>query len=159
MSEDGKTCILMVCRGNICRSPIAEGVLVDLVKKRGLEQKYLVDSCATGPNHIGEKADPRALNTMKPHHILIDHQGRLLDKEDFARFKYIFGMDHANIEAVNAEKPSGSTATIGLLGEYDPEGQVIIRDSYRNDGEQGFETCYEQCVRACTAFLDKLESQ
>ncbi|KAH7703048.1 low molecular weight protein-tyrosine-phosphatase [Aphelenchoides avenae] len=48
---------------------------------------------------------------------------------------------------------------IGLLGEHDPEGQVIIRDPYYDNGEKGFETCYEQCVRACTAFLDKLESQ
>lgn len=47
MTESGKTGILMVCRGNICRSPIAEAVLVDLIKNRGLEQKYFVDSCAT----------------------------------------------------------------------------------------------------------------
>ncbi|KAH7704716.1 hypothetical protein AAVH_28083, partial [Aphelenchoides avenae] len=87
MSEDGKTGVLMVCLGNICRSPIAEAVLVDLIKKRGLEQKYFVDSCATGAYHIGKKADPRALNTMQRHHILIDHRARLLDKKDFTRFK------------------------------------------------------------------------
>lgn len=52
MSEGGKTGILMVCLGNICRSPIAEAVLVDLIKEHGLEHKYFVDSCATGKHRF-----------------------------------------------------------------------------------------------------------
>lgn len=70
MSEDGKTCILMVCRGNICRSPIAEGVLVDLVKKRGLEQKYLVDSCATGM-HPYSRTVCTHKRTILQRHVLV----------------------------------------------------------------------------------------
>lgn len=67
MSE--KKGVLMVCLGNICRSPIAEAVLQDAIIKRGLQDKFFVDSCGTGSWHVGNNPDSRAMATLKKHKV------------------------------------------------------------------------------------------
>ena len=81
----------------------------------------------------------------------------MLTEEDFTKFEYIFGMDNANIRDINEIRPANATAKVELLGSYDPTGELIIEDPYYGRGEKGFEKNYEQCLRACEAFLDKLE--
>ncbi|KAJ8943889.1 hypothetical protein NQ318_019496 [Aromia moschata] len=67
-----------------------------------------------------------------------------------------FGMDEENISDLKNQAPRGSTAKILLLGDFDPEGDRIIRDPYYDRGSEGFEKCYQQCIRSCNGFLDSL---
>lgn len=148
--------ILCICLGNICRSPIAEAVFAKLIKERNLESQWSVDSAALGPWHAGNKPDHRALSTLKKHNVPYDNRARQISKEDFNKFDYIFGMDDDNMSSLERKAPENSKAQLLLLGSFDPEGDRIIRDPYYDDGDAGFEKCYQQCMRSCSAFLDKL---
>ncbi|KAJ8933782.1 hypothetical protein NQ314_013818 [Rhamnusium bicolor] len=66
-------------------------------------------------------------------------------------------MDDNNISNLKDQAPPGSKAKILLLGDFDPQGERIIRDPYYDRGSEGFEKCYQQCVRCCNAFLDQLK--
>ncbi|KAK9871518.1 hypothetical protein WA026_012889 [Henosepilachna vigintioctopunctata] len=147
--------VLMVCLGNICRSPIAEGVFLHLLREKNLSSKWKVDSAAVAGYHIGKKANDRALLTMKKHGINYNNKARQIKKSDFSEFDFIFGMDEENVSDLENMAPSNTKAIIGLLGDYDPQGERIIRDPYYDSGSEGFEKCYQQCVRSCTAFLDQ----
>nr|CAD7410822.1 unnamed protein product [Timema poppensis] len=144
----------MLNRGNICRSPIAEAVFLHLVKQRGLASKWHVDSAALGSWHIGKSPDSRAVKCIKSHGLEYSHKARQIHKTDFKKFDYIFGMDKENMNELTRLAPPGSKAKNLLLGSFDPEGDTIIRDPYYDDDDVGFEKCYQQCVRSCTAFLD-----
>lgn len=100
----------------------------------------------------------RARNVLKKHSIETTHRARVLSKQDFTKFEYIFGMDHDNISDINEVRPRNGTAKVELLGSYDPEGELIIEDPYYGRGEKGFEKNYEQCLRCCEAFLDKMNA-
>lgn len=72
------------------------------------------------------------------------------------KFDYIFGMDDDNMEDLNRSKPKNATAKLLLLGEFDPQNERIIRDPYYDSDARGFEKAYEQSVRCCEAFLEKV---
>lgn len=84
------------------------------------------------------------------------HFKNQIKTEDFKHFDYIFGMDDDNIDDLNSMKPKDGKAKILLLGDFDPQGERIIRDPYYDQGSEGFEKCYVQCVRCCTDFLKKV---
>lgn len=146
--------VLFICLGNICRSPIAEAVFLHLIKENGKQNDWEVDSAALGSWHIGSRPDRRATKILKNHGIEYSHRVRQITRDDFHKFDFIFGMDENNMRALNEEKPSGSKAQLHLLGSFDPKGERIIRDPYYDDNDEGFEKCYQQCVRSCTAFLE-----
>ncbi|XP_067137073.1 low molecular weight phosphotyrosine protein phosphatase-like [Centruroides vittatus] len=147
--------VLFICLGNICRSPIAEAIFDHLTKEKNVSEQWLIDSAATGDWHIGKRPDKRALACLKKHGIETSHKARQLCSDDFSNFDYIFGMDHNNIEDIKDFAPNSHSANIELLGKYDPKGELIIRDPYFDDGSEGFDTVYEQCLRCCKAFLEK----
>ncbi|XP_071534031.1 low molecular weight phosphotyrosine protein phosphatase-like isoform X2 [Panulirus ornatus] len=148
--------VLFICLGNICRSPTAEAVFNHVLKERGLKG-WEVDSGAIGSWHIGLNPDRRAINVMKRHNIPMDHKARKIKKADFVHYDYIFGMDHDNIADIKACAPKTYTTQIELFGSYDPKKELIIRDPYYDDGDEGFEKCYEQCLRCSNGFLDSLK--
>jgi len=154
-SGNGKN-VLFICLGNICRSPTAEAVFNHVLKQRGLEG-WEVDSGAIGAWHVGLGPDHRAVSVMKSHNIPMDHSARTLKKEDFTHYDYIFGMDHENIKDIKARAPKSYTAKVELFGSYDPKKELIIRDPYYDDGDEGFEKCYVQCLRCSEGFLDSLK--
>nr|CAH7742792.1 unnamed protein product [Callosobruchus chinensis] len=151
----GQQKVLFVCLGNICRSPIAEAVFQHLIKEKGLTDKWEADSAAIGGWHSGSRPDSRATQTLKNHKIDYNARARQIEDEDFNMFDYIFGMDENNISSLKSQCPKGAKAKILLLGDFDPQGDRIIRDPYYDTGAEGFEKCYQQCLRACTAFLEK----
>ncbi|KAG1660854.1 Low molecular weight phosphotyrosine protein phosphatase 2 [Nymphon striatum] len=144
---------------NICRSPIAEAIFLNLIEKKGLDDEWKVDSAAIGEFHIGSQPDKRARNVIKKNNIEYSHKVRLLCKEDFREFDYIFGMDENNIKDINEMKPKNGTAKVDLLGKYDPQNETIIVDPYYDSGSSGFEHVFHQCVRCCTAFLDQISEK
>ncbi|KAL3272010.1 hypothetical protein HHI36_022477 [Cryptolaemus montrouzieri] len=128
MSE--KHSVLMVCFSNMCRSPIAEAVFKHLIKKAGIGSKWKVDSAAISANHIGEKANDRALLTLRNHKVPYNSKARQVNASDFEEFDYIFGMDSKNISDLERMAPENCKAKIGLLGAYDPQKELIISDPY-----------------------------
>lgn len=149
--------VLFVCLGNICRSPIAEGIFLHLIKERGTADSWKVDSAAIGAWHIGKPPDHRAAKVMKDHNIQYNNTARKITAQDFKEFDYIFGMDDENINDLEEElaKVPNSKAQILLLGDYDPQGERIIRDPYYDSNAKGFDKVYVQALRCCNAFLDK----
>lgn len=93
---------------------------------------------------------------MKNHNLAYHNKARKIKTEDFKKFDYIFGMDDENMDDLNGMKPTDSNAKLLLLGEFDPEGERIIRDPYYDRGSAGFEKAYQQSIRCCEAFLDKV---
>ncbi|KAM7286562.1 low molecular weight phosphotyrosine protein phosphatase-like [Ixodes scapularis] len=149
---------LFVCRGNICRSPIAEAVFQHVAKERGVLAEWNIDSAGTVDKHVGNAPDRRAIQCMKDHNVEMDHRARQVTLDDFRDFQYIFAMDNANMNYLTCLAPKSSKAKVELLGKYDPEGQKTIRDPYKDSGSQGFEEVYAQCLRCCNGFFDQLSS-
>ncbi|XP_012671181.2 low molecular weight phosphotyrosine protein phosphatase isoform X2 [Clupea harengus] len=147
--------VLFVCLGNICRSPIGEAVFRKLATDEGVVSDWLIDSGATSDWNTGSSPDARGLACLRKHGIETDHRARQVTQDDFQTYDFILCMDDSNLSDLNkkASKVKNSKAKIELLGSYDPQTQLIIKDPYYGS-EQDFETVYEQCVRCCTAFLE-----
>ncbi|RUS86409.1 hypothetical protein EGW08_005859 [Elysia chlorotica] len=155
-----KHSVLFVCLGNICRSTMAEGIFQHLIKEKGLSTAWTIDSAGTGSWHIGSPPDSRTMQVLKKNGIGdYHHRGRLITKEDFNKFEYIFGMDHENMGDITEMKPKNSTAKCLLLGEFDPQKELTVQDPYFTHGtnKNAFNEVYDQCHRCCVAFLDSLK--
>lgn len=148
--------VLFVCLGNICRSPLAEGIFRHKVKERGLEEVFKIDSCGTADFHIGEKPDSRSVANAKKNGILYNHRGRQLKKFDFNDFDYILPMDDSNINNVEQLKPEGATAAVIKMRDFDEEGVgQDVPDPYYG-GENGFQLVFEILERSTENLLNKL---
>ncbi|XDB53562.1 hypothetical protein AB1E18_007078 [Capra hircus] len=157
MAEQVTKSVLFVCLGNICRSPIAEAVFRKLVTDQSISDHWVVDSGAVSDWNVGRSPDPRAVSCLRNHGINTAHKARQVTKEDFATFDYILCMDESNLRDLNrkSNQVKNCRAKIELLGSYDPQKQLIIEDPYYGN-EADFETVYQQCVRCCRAFLEKV---
>ncbi|KAF9029283.1 phosphotyrosine protein phosphatase [Hymenopellis radicata] len=130
--------VLIVCLGNICRSPMGEAVLSHVAKARGHD--ITVDSCGTGAYHTGEDPDDSKVSTVfVKHQVPISHAARKVQKSDFTNFTHILAADQNNLRDLQRMAPGNATAEIklSLLG-----------------GINGFERVYQQCVKLSHAFLD-----
>ncbi|XP_065362161.1 low molecular weight phosphotyrosine protein phosphatase 2-like [Calliphora vicina] len=150
--------ILMVCMGNICRSPIAEAVMAKAIQQSNVAaEDWFVDSAALVGYHSGSLPDERALSVLESHGITYNKEARVIKQEDFKEFDYIFGMDSGNVAELKKISPLGTKAKILLLGEFGlNEDDKIIHDPYYFIGEAPFEIVYQQCKLACEAFLQTL---
>lgn len=154
MSEAPPQRILMVCMGNICRSPLAECVFRHKIRERGVERRFVVDSAGTGGWHAGEPPDFRVLQTAARHNIAMSGLARQVKREDFARFDLLVCMDrdnHAHLAAMGAPADR-----LRLLMDYAPDAaHDEVPDPYYG-GEEGFETVYGLVDAACDRLLDAL---
>ncbi|KAM9703123.1 low molecular weight phosphotyrosine protein phosphatase isoform 1-T1 [Menidia menidia] len=155
MATTGSKSVLFVCLGNICRSPIAEAVFRKMATDAGVVDKWRIDSAATSTYEIGNPPDHRGQACMKKHDVPMRHVARQVTKDDFMSFEYILCMDESNMSDLTrkAKSVKNHKAKIELLGSYDPQKQLIIKDPYYGSDED-FEKVYVQCVRCCTAFLE-----
>ncbi|TDL28626.1 phosphotyrosine protein phosphatase [Rickenella mellea] len=143
--------VLVVCLGNICRSPMGEAVLRHVASERGID--ITVDSAGTAAYHVGEDPDERSVATCRKHKVPISHKARKVKTEDFTTFTHILASDQANLQNLKRVQPEGATAVVRLWGSY--EDGMPIDDPYYG-GARGFETCYQQCIRYSNAFLDQV---
>ena len=146
--------ILMVCLGNICRSPLAEGILASKLPKN----KFTVDSAGTGSCHIGRKPDERSIVTAKKNKIDISHQkGRQFAIRDFETFDYIYVMDNSNYNDVMhlAKTPEQRNKVQLILNELFPDENVDLPDPYYGLAN-GFDHVYEMLDQACELIAKKL---
>ncbi|RIH86203.1 low molecular weight protein-tyrosine-phosphatase [Calidithermus roseus] len=145
------TRVLFVCMGNICRSPMAEGIFRKLLRERGLEGAFEVDSAGTGGWHAGEEADPRARRVMERHDASFAHRARQVNAKD-ADYDYIFVMDRENLATLCRMLPQAQSR-IRLVMDLVGGGEVP--DPYYDDLE-AFEQVYAMLERAIAAFLDQV---
>lgn len=148
--------VLFVCWGNICRSPIAEAVFRHLIKEKGCSERWTVDSAGTGHWNLGEQPDERGQRVLREHGLSLQHTAKLVREEDFRNFEFILYMDESNMRDLKHFTPADSTASVRPLGDYGLGG-AVIEDPYYG-GVREFETVFEQCRKACAAFLDSVES-
>lgn len=145
----------MVCLGNICRSPIAQGVLES--KARSLE--LFVDSAGTASYHIGEPPDQRAIKKAASYHIDISgYRGRQFSVEDFDAFDRIFAMDYSNYQNILklARNEQDKQKVDLILNLLYPGEDMSVPDPYYG-GEDGFENVYQLLNSACDVFIKKID--
>ena len=147
--------VLMVCLGNICRSPAAEGVLATHLEREGLTEAVEVDSAGTAAYHVGERADGRMRAAAKRRGYDLTSIARAVSGDDFNRFDLILAMDRENL--ANLKRYSGR-ADVRLLGDFVPGDAVPdVPDPYYG-GDDGFEQVLDLLESAMPALLDDLNA-
>ncbi|MDJ1468122.1 low molecular weight protein-tyrosine-phosphatase [Cytophagaceae bacterium DM2B3-1] len=149
--------ILFVCLGNICRSPLAEGIFNHLVVKKGLQNVLVSRSAGTADYHIGEPADRRTIKVARKHGIEIHHEGSQLSENDFQEYDYIVAMDHSNY--LNITRHPGyisSRAVVVMMRNFDTAASDLnVPDPYFGSMD-GFERVYHMLMKANEGFIEFL---
>lgn len=145
--------ILMVCLGNICRSPMAEGIL----RARAEGTDIVVDSAGTSNYHIDENPDPRAVMTVRKHNLDISKlRGRQFSSQDFDDFDLIFAMDKSNLRhLLQLARNEEDRRKVHLIRNYtDPGMDLEVPDPYYG-GEHGFEQVYQMLDAAAIEIVKR----
>lgn len=146
--------VLMVCLGNICRSPLAEGIL----KSKVDANRIYVDSAGTSAEHAGELPDPRSIEIAQQNGLdITDQRSRKFKKSDYSEFDQIFVMDQQNYENVLALSPSeeAKQKVSLILNSIAPTSNAEVPDPYYG-GDQGFKKVYKMLDEACQHITKEL---
>lgn len=150
--------ILMVCLGNICRSPLAKGLLIKKLQEKNITWVE-VDSAGTSDYHIGGKADQRTLESGKKHGIdLSSHRGRQFSPYDFDAFDLIYAMDRENYSDILylASNEDERKKVKLILNEITPGANLSVPDPWFG-GEKDFEKVFHLLDKACDVIIGKIE--
>lgn len=145
--------IMFVCLGNICRSPMAEFVLKELVRRKNLEEKFVIESSATSLEEIGNDVHYGTVRKLNSVGIPVEHRkARKLTKEDYDKFDYIIGMEESNIKNI-----------IKIIGEDKKEKVFKLLDFSENPRDiadpwytGNFDKTYNDILEGCQALLNKI---
>lgn len=150
------TRILMVCLGNICRSPLAEGILRNKAEQKGLS--LFIDSAGTSNYHVGENPDARTIKNAQKHGIDVSKlKARQFTENDFDKFDIIFTMDSSNYaDVLSLSRNKKDTNKVEMiLNRVYPGTNMSVPDPYFG-GEQGFENVYILLDKACEIIAESL---
>ena len=151
--------VLFVCLGNICRSPLAKGIMEDKIRKRKLHAG--VDSAGFEAYHVGQAADPRSEDIAGKHGIsLKGHVARKFTVQDFDNFDRIYVMDTMNYSDVIsiARNEKDISKVDFILNELHPDSNRPVPDPYYG-GRNGFQKIYDMLDKACDSIADEMASQ
>jgi protein-tyrosine phosphatase len=150
--------ICFVCLGNICRSPLAEGVFKHLAAQAGQGDQFHVESAGLGSWHVGETPDHRSQQVARQHGVALDGLAQQFRARDFARFDLVLALDQDIHDTLRDLAPSETDrAKVRLLRQFDPEadGRYDVPDPYYGDMKL-FERVYALIERSCRKLLDAL---
>ena len=152
--------VLVVCTGNICRSPTGEGVLRHLAEKRGLGDRVRVASAGTHDYHVGDAPDPRTLkHAAKRGYDFSGQRAAQVTMQDFVEFDYILAMDRGHLRILRSLQPAGSKAKLGLFLEASGKWKgEDVPDPYYG-GVEGFERVLDMVEEAAARWLDRFEAE
>jgi protein-tyrosine phosphatase len=153
--------VLMVCMGNICRSPTAEGVMRAKLRQAGLQGRVVVDSAGTHGYHTGEAPDPRAIrHAAQRGYDIAGLHARPVVPADFNRFHWLLAMDEANLAWLKKRVPAGAAPRIELLMPQARRhiGEQEVPDPYYG-GPAGFDRVLDLVEDACDGWVLRLQSE
>ena len=154
-----KISVLFVCLGNICRSPAAEAIFLNLIKDRGIGNQFIVDSAGTGSWHVGKKADSRMRFAAKQRNIHISSNARQIRKDDFSKFNYIAVMDNSNFHNVIDLKNRVSGSDFAKIIKIQDFGSMFtekeVPDPYFG-GDDGFDHVLDILEDSVRCFLENI---
>lgn len=151
--------VLMVCTGNICRSPTAEGVLRAKLRERGLGHAVWVDSAGTHGYHTSEPPDPRAIRHAAARgYDIASIKARPVSTKDFVRFHWMLAMDESNLAWLQRKSPSPDSPRIELLPQAGGLGEREVPDPYYGP-DAGFDHVLDLIELACDGFLSRLVAE
>ena len=146
--------ILFVCHGNICRSPMAEFVMKDMVEKKGIAEDFYIASAATSTEEIGNGVHYGTRRKLAEFGISTDGKRAVqLKKSDYGKYDYIIGMDSWNMRNMKRMLPEDTDNKIHLLLDFSASPRDIADPWYTGD----FDTTYNDILEGCTALLKKIE--
>lgn len=149
--------VLLVCMGNICRSPMAEIVLRSKLSERALDSRVTVDSAGTGGWHAGDPADPRAEQALAGKGYPTSHTARQLPPEWFDQRDLVIALDRGNERDLRHAMPNGARAELRLLGEFDPEQESVDVDDPYYEGTDAFAAVLDQIERCCEGLVTHIQ--
>ena len=143
--------ILYVCHGNICRSPMAEFIFKDMVRSRGIEDRFYIESAAVSTEEIGNSIYPPAKRCLNAHGIPFDKSktARQITRADYDRFDLIICMDRMNLRWLKYIIPDDPAGKVKLMMSYAGIDRDVADPWYTGD----FETTYRDITTACESFL------
>ncbi len=148
--------VLFICHGNICRSPMAEFVMKDIVKKAGIEGRFYIESAATSTEEIGNPVYPPARRKLAEHGIgCAGKTARQMKKSDYERFDLLIGMDHANLRNMNRICGGDSAGKLSLLLDYTNRPGEVADPWYTGN----FDATWNDVQEGCRGLLDQLKAE
>ena len=146
--------ILFVCHGNICRSPMAEFVMKDLVKKVGLEDEFYIESAATSTEELGNPVHYGTRSILKRHGISCDGKyARQMTRSDYAEFDMLIAMDQRNLRNMERFTGGDPAGKVSLLLDYaGRSGEEVADPWYTGD----FQATWDDVLEGCTGLLEEL---
>ncbi len=146
--------ILMVCLGNICRSPLAEGILKHKAREQGLD--WTVDSAGTSAWHLGEPPDPRSVAVAQENGIdITDQRARQIRKADLEEFDLILAMDESNYRDILRLAPAAHSSKVKMIRNFvEPGANLGVPDPYWDDN--GFDRVFLMLDRACGRLIEAI---
>lgn len=146
--------ILFVCHGNICRSPMAEMVMKDLVRKAGLEKDFYIDSAATSTEEIGNGMHRGTVTKLRQMGIpFTDHRARQITAADYNEYDLLVGMDSENLYYMNRRWNNDPDNKVHLLLDFSHKNRDVADPWYTGD----FDATYNDVLDGCTALLAMLK--
>ncbi len=154
-----KIAVLFVCLGNICRSPAAEAIFINLLEKKGLTDGFIVDSAGTGSWHVGKKADYRMRIAAERRDINILSSARQITSDDFELFNYILAMDDSNFRNIkdlkNRTSPSDFASIKKIQNFRSVFNEQEVPDPYFG-GDEGFDHVLDILEDSVSGFLESI---
>ena len=147
--------ILFVCHGNICRSPMAEFIMKDLVQKAGLEGEFHIESAATSTEEIGNPVYPPARRKLAEHGIgCAGKTARQMGRADYERFDYLIGMDRANLRNMQRICGGDPEGKLSLMMDYTDRPGDVADPWYTGD----FDATWRDVSEGCRGLLARLSA-